>query len=157
WDLVWAGIVTNDTLAPVRAGLAGGTAARHAAAVPRTRYTGRPPRPGRAGSFGFAVGSRPVPADAAGRWCLVPEREADATRRALAWAGVPRARQGVVTRGAVAAEDLQGGFGAAYRVLSQFEESGRCRRGYFVESLGAAQFAAPGAVDRLRDEARRAE
>jgi ATP-dependent Lhr-like helicase len=35
-------------------------------------------------------------------------------------------------------------------VLSAFEDSGRCRRGYFVASLGAAQFGAPGAVDRLR-------
>jgi ATP-dependent Lhr-like helicase len=59
-------------------------------------------------------------------------------------------RYGIVTRGSVAAERLPGGFSAVYRVLSAFEEAGRCRRGYFVEGLGAAQFAADGAVDRLR-------
>jgi ATP-dependent Lhr-like helicase len=59
-------------------------------------------------------------------------------------------RYGIVTRGSVGAERLPGGFSAVYRVLSAFEEAGRCRRGYFVEGLGAAQFAADGAVDRLR-------
>jgi ATP-dependent Lhr-like helicase len=55
-----------------------------------------------------------------------------------------------VIRGAVVSERQPGGFAAVYKVLSAFEESGRCRRGYFVEGLGAAQFALPGAVDRLR-------
>lgn len=64
-------------------------------------------------------------------------------------------RYGVVTRGAVAAEDLAGGFAAMYRVLSVLEDAGRTRRGYFVEGLGAAQFASPGAVDQLRLQARR--
>ena len=59
-------------------------------------------------------------------------------------------RHGVVTRGAVAAERAPGGFAGAYRVLAGFEETGRARRGYFVEGLGAAQFASPGAVDRMR-------
>ncbi len=59
-------------------------------------------------------------------------------------------RHGVVIRGAVVAERAPGGFAAVYRVLATFEETGRCRRGYFVEGLGAAQFALPGAVDRLR-------
>src|SRR5581483_6187743 len=59
-------------------------------------------------------------------------------------------RHGVVTRGAVAAEGIEGGFSAVYRVLSAFEESGQARRGYVVEGLGAAQFAMDGAVDRLR-------
>ncbi|MGB9378148.1 MAG: DEAD/DEAH box helicase, partial [Mycobacteriales bacterium] len=59
-------------------------------------------------------------------------------------------RHGVVTRGAVAAERVPGGFAAVYSVLKAYEESGRARRGYFVESLGGAQFAMPGAVDRLR-------
>jgi ATP-dependent Lhr-like helicase len=63
-------------------------------------------------------------------------------------------RHGVLTRGAVAAEQIVGGFSAVYPVLSAFEDAGRCRRGYFVEGLGAAQFALPGAVDRLRTEAR---
>ena len=56
----------------------------------------------------------------------------------------------MVTRGAVAAEGVAGGFSAVYRVLSAFEESGQARRGYVVEGLGAAQFAMDGAVDRLR-------
>jgi len=63
-------------------------------------------------------------------------------------------RHGVVTRGAVAAEHIPGGFAAVYRVLSAFEDAGRVRRGYFVEGLGASQFATPGAVDRLRATAR---
>jgi len=59
-------------------------------------------------------------------------------------------RYGIVTRGSVLTERTPGGFAAVYKVLSAFEESGRCRRGYFVAGLGAAQFALPGAVDRLR-------
>jgi ATP-dependent Lhr-like helicase len=61
-------------------------------------------------------------------------------------------RYGVVTRGSVLTEAIEGGFGTAYRALSALEESGQCRRGYFVEGLGAAQFAGTGAVDRLRSE-----
>ena len=63
-------------------------------------------------------------------------------------------RYGVVTRGSVLTENAEGGFGAAYRALSALEESGQCRRGYFVEGLGAAQFALTGAVDRLRTHQR---
>ncbi|WP_447646132.1 Lhr family helicase [Nocardioides zeae] len=74
----------------------------------------------------------------------------DATRRGHASAEALLARHGVVTRGAVVAERLPGGFAGAYRVLSAFEESGRTRRGYFVAGLGAAQFGTTGAVDRLR-------
>jgi ATP-dependent Lhr-like helicase len=63
-------------------------------------------------------------------------------------------RYGILTRGSVGAErlprELGRGFSAVYRVLSAFEDAGRCRRGYFVEGLGAAQFAADGAIDRLR-------
>jgi len=59
-------------------------------------------------------------------------------------------RHGVVTRGAVASERVPGGFAAVYKVLAAFEDSGRARRGYFVEGLGAAQFGTAGAVDRLR-------
>ncbi len=59
-------------------------------------------------------------------------------------------RHGVVTRGAVVSERVPGGFAGVYKVLSAFEDSGRCRRGYFVEGLGAAQFGVPGSVDRLR-------
>jgi ATP-dependent Lhr-like helicase len=59
-------------------------------------------------------------------------------------------RHGVLTRGAVAAERIPGGFAAVYPVLRAMEETGQCRRGYFVEGLGGAQFALLGAVDRMR-------
>ncbi|WP_440986336.1 Lhr family helicase, partial [Streptomyces acidiscabies] len=76
--------------------------------------------------------------------------EGDPTVRAHALARTLLDRHGVVTRGAVAAEGVEGGFSATYRVLSVFEDSGQARRGYVVEGLGAAQFAMDGAVDRLR-------
>jgi ATP-dependent Lhr-like helicase len=66
-------------------------------------------------------------------------------------------RHGVVTRGSVVSEGIRGGFALAYKVLSGFEETGRARRGYFVEGLGAAQFATSATVDRLRSFARDAE
>lgn len=94
--------------------------------------------------------SRTGPPTASGRWSLLPEPEPDPTLRAHANADVLLERCGVVTRGAVAAERTPGGFGAVYKVLSAFEESGRCRRGYFIDSLGAAQFGTSGAIDRLR-------
>jgi len=81
--------------------------------------------------------------------CRVPG-EQDPTRRAHASAEALLERHGVVTRGAVAAERVPGGFAAVYKVLSAFEDSGRCRRGYFVAGLGAAQFGTAGSVDRLR-------
>ncbi len=146
WDLVWAGRLTNDTLAPVRALFAGGRTAHRARRTPaRTRTVGRA-RPARTGG---TVG-RSGPATTAGRWSLLPDLEADPTRRAHAAAEGLLERHGVVTRGAVMSERVPGGFAGVYKVLSAFEESGRCRRGYFVASLGAAQFGAPGAVDRLR-------
>ena len=94
--------------------------------------------------------SRSGPPTAGGRWSLLPERNPDATRRAHAAAETLLDRYGIVTRGSVITERTPGGFAAVYKVLSAFEESGRCRRGYFVAGLGAAQFALPGAVDRLR-------
>ncbi|MDP3968776.1 MAG: DEAD/DEAH box helicase, partial [Nocardioides sp.] len=81
---------------------------------------------------------------------LLPERDTDPTRRAHAAAEALLERHGVVTRGAVFSERVPGGFAGVYKVLSAFEDSGRCRRGYFVEGLGAAQFGTAGAVDRLR-------
>ena len=73
------------------------------------------------------------------------------TLRATAAASLLLDRYGVVTRGAVQAEGLPGGFAQAYRVLAGFEEAGHCRRGYVIEKLGAAQFAASATVDRLRE------
>jgi ATP-dependent Lhr-like helicase len=89
-----------------------------------------------------------------GRWSALQVRDADPTRRALAAADVLLDRYGLVTRGSVAGERVTGGFAAVYPVLKAAEESGRARRGYFVDGLGAAQFALPGAVDRLRAQAR---
>jgi len=80
----------------------------------------------------------------------LPERDLDPTRRAAILTDVLLERHGVVTRGAVMAEGAPGGFAGVYPVLSALEERGGVRRGYFIEGLGAAQFAVPGAVDRLR-------
>ena len=97
---------------------------------------------------------RTGPPSTAGRWSLLPDLEQDATRRAHASAEGLLERHGVVTRGAVTSERVPGGFAGVYKVLAAFEETGRCRRGYFVGSLGAAQFGVPGAVDRLRSFSR---
>ncbi len=158
WDLLWAGHLTNDTLAPLRSRLSGGrTAHRSRPTAPRARYGGRRYaglRAARAGGGSAALPSRSGPPIAAGRWSLLPERETDVTLRAHAGAEVLLERHGVVTRGAVTAERVPGGFAGVYRVLSAFEDAGRVRRGYFVEGLGAAQFGTTGAVDRLRASAR---
>lgn len=100
--------------------------------------------------------ARTGPPTTAGRWSLLPAREPDATVRAAALADTLLDRHGVLTRGAVVAEGVVGGFAAVYRVLSAFEDAGRVRRGYFVEGLGAAQFSTAGAVDRLRTVGERA-
>ncbi len=134
WELVWAGWLTNDTLAPLRAMLQG------AGATPsRTRRRRGPSFPSRLG-----------PPSAAGRWSLVERAALDTTRRTHALAEQLLARHGILTRGALGAERIAGGFAGVYPVLKAMEEAGRCRRGYFVEGLGGAQFALPGSVDRLR-------
>jgi len=95
--------------------------------------------------------TRTGPPTVSGRWSLLPARDdADPTLRAHALALTLLERHGVLTRGAVAAERIAGGFAAVYPVLRAMEEAGQCRRGYFVEGLGGAQFALPGAVDRMR-------
>jgi len=126
WDLVWAGVVTNDTLAPLRA-------------LGTTRRQGSRHR-----------GARPL---AGGRWSLVSQiadPEVSPTARSVALAEVLLERYGILSREAATAEALPGGFGPLYRVLSEMEDGGRVRRGYFVEGLSGAQFARPGTVDRLR-------
>ena len=154
WDLVWAGLLTNDTLAPLRVALSGQqrrSAASARAAVPR-------PRPGGTGRrYGFGrppMPTRSGPPTVSGRWSLLPGRpsagDGAPTVRAHALALTLLDRHGVLTRGAVASERIPGGFAAVYPVLRAMEEAGQCRRGYFVEGLGAAQFALPGAVDRMR-------
>jgi ATP-dependent Lhr-like helicase len=75
---------------------------------------------------------------------------ANPTRRLKALAEQMLSRHGVLTRAAVIAEGVAGGFSTVYPVLKAFEEAGRVRRGYFVSGLGGSQFAQPGALDRLR-------
>ena len=140
WDLVWAGEVTNDTFAPLRA---------LRWKRPGRAATGRPPRLGRLTALG--------PPEAAGRWSLVGSGIWDPagptlspTERAHQLALALLDRHGVLVREAVLAEGLEGGFSAIYPMLRALEEAGRIRRGYFVAGLGAAQFALPGALDRLR-------
>jgi ATP-dependent Lhr-like helicase len=140
WDLVWAGEVTNDSLAPLRAHIAG--AGRSG---PRRGHRGRP-RPGRLNRIGPPAGQ--------GRWSSVapmlqpvPSPTEAAHARALQLVE----RYGVLTREAVLAEGVAGGFADVYGVLKVLEERGTVRRGYFVDGLGAAQFALPGAIDRLRN------
>ncbi|MEV4559736.1 ATP-dependent helicase [Kitasatospora sp. NPDC049285] len=148
WDLVWAGYVTNDTLAPLRGLLgsgrtAGSTAHRAPRSTPRGRYSGA--------ARGLSrPASRSGPPTAAGRWSLLPSFGGDPTVRAAAQAQALLDRHGILTRGTVAAERVTGGFAGVYRVLAAFEERGKARRGYFVEGLGGAQFAMDGAADRLR-------
>ncbi|MGB6163985.1 MAG: DEAD/DEAH box helicase [Pseudonocardiaceae bacterium] len=166
WDLVWAGLLTNDSLAPLRALVSGTrTAHRPRQSAPRARYArmraGRPPMPSHAG-----------PPAAAGRWSLSPTpslaasqpagtpppgAQPDPTYRAHARAETFLERHGVLTRGALDTERVTGGFAGVYKVLRAMEDSGRCRRGYIVEGLGAAQFAVPGAIDRLRAMSQRGD
>ena len=139
WDLVWAGEVTNDTLAPVRAFVRG------ASAKVRAVRPGSRPRPGALRRQGPPAG--------AGRWSLVAgliEPAPAPTEAAHARALQLLDRHGVLTRESVLAENTPGGFAGVYPVLKAMEEAGKVRRGYFVAGLGAAQFALPGAVDRLR-------
>jgi len=94
--------------------------------------------------------SRSGPPQVGGRWSAVPARDPDPTRRVHARAESLVERHGVLTRSASGVDELQGAFATLYPVLRAMEESGRLRRGYFIESLGAAQFGSIGAVDRLR-------
>jgi ATP-dependent Lhr-like helicase len=155
WDLVWNGLVSNDTFAPVRSLVSGGkTAHSTRRAAPRARlHRGRAlPRP--------TLPSRQGPPTVSGRWSIVPVADTSSTRRAHALGETLLERYGVVTRGAVTGENVLGGFALVYKTLSGFEEMGRCRRGYFVEGLGAAQFATAGTIDRMRgyvDQQERAE
>jgi ATP-dependent helicase Lhr and Lhr-like helicase len=138
WDLVWACEVTNDTPAPLRAYLL-----RHRRKAARA---GAKPRPGALRQVG--------PPAAAGRWSLATSLlrpEPTSTESAHARAMQLLERHGVVTREAVVAEGVPGGYAGVYAVLRALEESGKVRRGYFVDGLGAAQFALPGAVDRIRE------
>ncbi|MGB1627223.1 MAG: Lhr family helicase, partial [Miltoncostaeaceae bacterium] len=142
WQLVWAGEATNDLWSPLRSGPRG-TQRAATSRAPRGRSWGRSARMrgGRAALTG-------------GRWALTAplfERAPSVADRRRALAEILLDRHGIVTRGGVLGEGIAGGFSAVYPELGQMETLGLCRRGYFVEGLGGAQFALPGAIDRLRD------
>ncbi len=142
WDLAWAGAVTNDSFAPLRALLHPGRRS-----APRTAT-----RPGRRG-FGLrALAPRADAAD--GRWAALRPTPVEPTERLHALATVLLDRHGVLTRAVAPAEGVTREYPGVYRVLAALEQSGDVRRGYFVEHLGGSQFAIPGAVDALRDDAR---
>ena len=147
WNLTWAGRITNDTFAPIRSLLGGGSQAhRVARKTPRARmYRGM------SAARSTVAAPPPRPPAIGGRWSVLPEVESDPAVRATAAASLLLDRYGVVTRGSVQSEGLPGGFAQTYRVLAGFEEAGHCRRGYVIEKLGAAQFAASATVDRLRE------
>ena len=133
WELVWAGEVTNDAWTPLRAGR------RYGIPRPETRRRRR-----------FSRQRAGVVTATQGRWSLAARLFPDgADRRALA--ELLLERQGIVTRDSVRAEGIPGGYGAVYGELRALETLGLCRRGYFVEGLGGAQFALGGAVERLRE------
>ncbi|MFN2616643.1 MAG: DEAD/DEAH box helicase [Thermoleophilaceae bacterium] len=135
WDLVWAGEVTNDAFAPLRA--------------PRLSLARREPRSGRR----FARRRRPEAPQVQGRWSLTEALFKEAPPhgpRVRAVAELLLERYGIVTRETVLAEGIPGGFSGLYGELSNLETLGTARRGYFVEGLGGAQFALPAAVERLR-------
>jgi ATP-dependent Lhr-like helicase len=126
WDLVWAGVITNDTFAPLRS-----------LAAPSGRRTSAH------ASFG-------------GRWSLVASLgpPPTSTTRGHAMATALLERWGIASRAGARADELPGGFALVGDVLRAMEDAGTVRRGYFVESLEGAQFAWPGAVDRLREAPR---
>jgi ATP-dependent helicase Lhr and Lhr-like helicase len=146
WELVWAGWLTGDTFAPVRALLAGSQRGRRS--TPAHRQRRRPPRLSR-----YSVAhahARAADPTVSGRWSALPTPHPDSTVRAHFTAELLLGRYGVLTKGSAAAEGVPGGFATLYKVLTASEDAGRCQRGYFVESLGGAQFAAASTVDRLR-------
>ncbi|HEY0517258.1 MAG TPA: DEAD/DEAH box helicase [Solirubrobacteraceae bacterium] len=162
WDLVWAGEATNDAWAPLRAprlALAraeGGTAGRPDGRTSPGRADARAALR-RAGRSRFASRrSSGAQSQVQGRWSLTasvfggePDRSAAAERRRVL-AELLLERYGIVTREQVLAEGIKGGFAMLYETIARLETLGVCRRGYFIEGMGGAQFALPGAVERLR-------
>jgi ATP-dependent Lhr-like helicase len=148
WQLVWSGRVAGDTFAPLRAILGGRGAHRSSSRSPRARLrSGR----GRAPSPRLAQQGPPT---VSGRWFRLDRAETEPTKLQLARTEALLSRYGIVTRGSVVAEQTPGGFAAVYRVLRELEQTGACLRGYYVDTLGAAQFASPATVDRLRSHQR---
>jgi len=148
WEGVWAGLVTNDAFAPLRALAPARPAARAGA---RSRGRGLRGR-GRPGAHARPPGS-------AGRWSLVASLVGEPpapTERAHARAQLLLERYGVLSREAMALEEIAGGFAAVYPMLRAMEEAGKIRRGHFVAGYAGAQFAGAAAVDRLRAARERA-
>ena len=143
WELVWSGRLAGDSFTPIRSRLGGRGAHRTSGPSARAR-----PRRG-AGRGAGPRRARLGPPTASGRWFAVPE-PLQGTELQLARTETLLSRYGIVTRGPVMAEQTPGGFAGAYRVLRELEQTGACLRGYYVDGLGAAQFAAPATVDRLR-------
>jgi ATP-dependent helicase Lhr and Lhr-like helicase len=141
WDLAWAGVATNDAFAPLRA-------PRLTLARAQREHTRRTTR-----RFGAGRRRTGAAAQVQGRWSLTApllRAAIDPVARRRALSELLLERYGIVTREQVLAEGIQGGFSAIYAELSQLETLGVARRGYFLEGLGGAQFALPGAVERLR-------
>ena len=137
WELAWSGRVTADSFGPVRELSRHGAVRRTQNVSPRRRMLTRPPRPG-------------VPRwGPVGRWSLVEPTDTGAPALVRA-VELELGRYGVLTRGSVLTETLTPNYPDVYRVLSAMEDVGSTRRGFFIAGLGAAQFALPGAVDRLR-------
>lgn len=169
WRLVWAGVLTNDSFGPVRATLAGARSAHPTpASAPRLsrvsrrgagRIAAARASMGRSPRGGYAGGSpSPVTPQDSGRFSRVDSllgEPLDPTVAALARADLLLDRYGVLTRGCLQSEESPGGFSQLYRIYSEAEDRALVRRGYFIEGLGAAQFAAPATVDALRSAADR--
>jgi ATP-dependent Lhr-like helicase len=137
WEMVWAGEVTNDTIEPLRSRM---RPTRRTEASRRHVRVAREALPGSEGRWSLRASRGSVrPGD--------PDYE---TERRMALTRALLDRYGVVTREAAHAEAVAGGFAVVYDVLKALENQGRVRRGYFVEGRGGAQFAVPGADDRLR-------
>ncbi|MGA9101020.1 ATP-dependent helicase [Aeromicrobium sp.] len=147
WQLVWSGRVAGDTFAPLRAML-GGRGAHRSSRSPRARL-----RSGRARASSVRMAQQGPPT-VSGRWFRLDDAETDPTKLQLARTEALLARYGIVTRGSVVAEQTPGGFAGVYRVLRELEQTGACLRGFYIDTLGAAQFASPATVDRLRSHQR---
>ncbi|MEO6955119.1 MAG: crosslink repair DNA glycosylase YcaQ family protein, partial [Antricoccus sp.] len=152
WSMTFDGILTNDTIAALRNRLHAPRAGRNGATRPTRTANPRTARGRVARSIRPSQATTSGPPTAIGRWSRVTGADpTDPTTSSQQLVDSLLERYGVLTRGSVQAEGVVGGFGGIYPILAEYEDSGRARRGYFIERLGAAQFASPGAVDRLRE------
>ena len=134
WELIWAGWITGDTFAPVRAMLCGHRRSTGRRGAPAHRQRQRPPRLSRYSvAHAQARSSDPT---VAGRWSALPAAEPESTVRAHFQAELLLNRYGVLTKGAVGAEEVPGGFAMLYKVLTAFEDAGRCQRGLLRRVAG---------------------